>query len=422
LSGSEGLEIIDIRNPETPILVGRYRLPSWSSRFGEGGRGIQIANQHAFIVNLSSTGLRVVSLADPLRPEQVANFQERAFRADDVMLGNGLAVLSSENALQIIDVSQPNQPKWRSELKGRATGWAGDLLMVRTREFPARLEFYSLADPAQPKRLARIEADAPVQPASPFPVPAYVAWAGRVQVFDVADPMAPRKAFDVESFDGPGFGAADGNLLSRRSGRAVEFWDLATPLQPARLGSSSSSRFFGTPSPPPFVSVIVRQGLLFGTAAAGDRSRLMIWRTRIGLDPKFTFPNYSVAYTNAPIRLWASSSSGRPVTYRVVSGPGQLTGDRLRLTGTGDVLVVAEQLGDDQWFTVAVTHKIKVKPNTSLDWLTPAVPVVALNSPQLERAQSTEGVAATLRVGFGPARIEEGRLVVTNVGAVQLIA
>jgi hypothetical protein len=110
------------------------------------------------------------------------------------------------------------------------------------------------------------------------------------------------------------------------------------------------------------------------------------------------------------------------VTYRVVSGPGQLTGDRLRLTGTGDVLVVAEQLGDDQWFTVAVTHKIKVKPNTSLDWLTPAVPVVALNSPQLERAQSTEGVAATLRVGFGPARIEEGRLVVTNVGAVQLIA
>ena len=305
LSGSEGLEIIDIRNPETPILVGRYRLPSWSSRFGEGGRGIQIANQHAFIVS-GAQGLRVVSLADPLRPEQVADSRERAFRANDVLLGNGLAVLSSistysENALQIFDVSQPSQPKWRSELKGRAAGWAGDMLMVQTGEFPARLEFYSLANPAQPKRLARIEADAPVQPASPSPVPAYVAWAGRMQVFDVADPTAPRKAFDLEAISGPGFGAADGNLLSMRSGRAVEFWDLATPLQPARLGSSSSSRFFGTPSPPPFVSLTVRQGLLFGTVAAGGRSQLMIWRTRIGLDPKFTFLNYSVAYTT-PMR------------------------------------------------------------------------------------------------------------------------
>jgi hypothetical protein len=153
----------------------------------------------------------------------------------------------------------------------------------------------------------------------------------------------------------------------------------------------------------------------------------MTWRTRVGLDQEIAFLNpfesYSeLAFSKASMPLRARSSSGRPVTFRVASGPGQVTGDRLRLTGTGDVLVVAEQLGDDQWFTVAVTHKIKVKPNTSLDWLTPAVPVVALNSPQLERAQSTEGVAATLRVGFGPARIEEGRLVVTNVGAVQLIA
>jgi hypothetical protein len=83
---------------------------------------------------------------------------------------------------------------------------------------------------------------------------------------------------------------------------------------------------------------------------------------------------------------------------------------------------VAEQLGDDQWFTVAVTNRINVKPNTTLNWLTPATPVVLPNSPHLELAKSTEGVAATLRVGFGPARIEEGRLVVTNVGAVQLIA
>jgi hypothetical protein len=78
LSGSRGIEIIDIRNPETPILVGRYQLPSWYNSVGTGGRGIQIANQHAFIAH-DWQGFRVVSLADPLRPAQVAHFQERAF-------------------------------------------------------------------------------------------------------------------------------------------------------------------------------------------------------------------------------------------------------------------------------------------------------------------------------------------------------
>jgi hypothetical protein len=175
-----------------------------------------------------------------------------------------------------------------------------------------------------------------------------------------------------------------------------------------------------------------RDGLLF--VAAGDAgfgnnrgAVLHVLRPRIGLDQKVTFLNpfdrfSELAFTNASIPLRARSSSGRPVTFRVASGPGQVTGDRLSLTGAGDVLVVAEQLGDDQWFTVAVTNRINVKPNTTLNWLTPATPVVLPNSPHLELAKSTEGVAATLRVGFGPARIEEGRLVVTNVGAVQLIA
>jgi uncharacterized secreted protein with C-terminal beta-propeller domain len=218
LSGLEGLEIIDIRNPEAPNLVGRYPLPSWSSSRGTSGRGIVIANQHAFIVNLSSPGLRVVSLADPLRPEQVAHVRERDFRAEDVMVTNGLAVLSREGGLQIFDVSQPNQPKWRSEIPGRAVGWVGEVLLVRTRELPARLglDLYSLADSAQPRRLARIEANAPVQPAGPSPVLTYVPWLGLVQVFDLANPEAPRKVFS-EGTDFRGPELLVGGLLIRSS-------------------------------------------------------------------------------------------------------------------------------------------------------------------------------------------------------------
>jgi hypothetical protein len=51
-------------------------------------------------------------------------------------------------------------------------------------------------------------------------------------------------------------------------------------------------------------------------------------------------------YGTAPVPLVASSSSGLPVTYSVVSGPATLSGDSLLLTGVGEVVVRASQGGN----------------------------------------------------------------------------
>ncbi|MEO0055456.1 MAG: hypothetical protein RLZZ50_1403, partial [Verrucomicrobiota bacterium] len=51
------------------------------------------------------------------------------------------------------------------------------------------------------------------------------------------------------------------------------------------------------------------------------------------------------AYSTAPITLVASSSSGLPVTFSVVSGPATIEGAELTLTGTGTVTVRASQSG-----------------------------------------------------------------------------
>jgi hypothetical protein len=51
-------------------------------------------------------------------------------------------------------------------------------------------------------------------------------------------------------------------------------------------------------------------------------------------------------YGNSPFTLLATSSSNLPVTFTVVSGPAQISGNTIILTGTGTVVVQASQAGN----------------------------------------------------------------------------
>jgi sugar lactone lactonase YvrE len=63
-----------------------------------------------------------------------------------------------------------------------------------------------------------------------------------------------------------------------------------------------------------------------------------------------TFPNPGTqTYGVAPITLTATASSGLPVTYTVISGPAQVHGNILTITGAGSVTVEADQSGNSQW-------------------------------------------------------------------------
>jgi len=53
-----------------------------------------------------------------------------------------------------------------------------------------------------------------------------------------------------------------------------------------------------------------------------------------------------VTYGVAPMTLNATSSSGLPVTYSLISGPGSISGNTLTVTGAGSIVVEAEQVGN----------------------------------------------------------------------------
>jgi hypothetical protein len=60
----------------------------------------------------------------------------------------------------------------------------------------------------------------------------------------------------------------------------------------------------------------------------------------------FTAPTSPVTYPASPITLSATASSGLAVAFSVVSGPGTVSGSTLTVTGTGTIVVAANQAGN----------------------------------------------------------------------------
>jgi hypothetical protein len=75
----------------------------------------------------------------------------------------------------------------------------------------------------------------------------------------------------------------------------------------------------------------------------------------------FTQPTSPVTYGVSPITLVASSTSGLPVTFSIVSGPGTVSGSTLTITGVGTVVVAANQAGNANYAAATqVTQSIVV--------------------------------------------------------------
>lgn len=74
-----------------------------------------------------------------------------------------------------------------------------------------------------------------------------------------------------------------------------------------------------------------------------------------------TFPALPspVAYGTSPLTLSATASSGLPVSFRLVSGPGAVSGNTLAFNGTGTVTIAANQMGN-AYYAVAPQQSQRV--------------------------------------------------------------
>ncbi|NBV86129.1 MAG: hypothetical protein EBS01_07680 [Verrucomicrobia bacterium] len=65
----------------------------------------------------------------------------------------------------------------------------------------------------------------------------------------------------------------------------------------------------------------------------------------------------SKVYGDGPVALNAFSSSGMPVSYRVLDGPGAISGGSVVLTGAGTITIQAEQLGSGSFAAAAPVQR-----------------------------------------------------------------
>jgi len=84
-----------------------------------------------------------------------------------------------------------------------------------------------------------------------------------------------------------------------------------------------------------------------------------------------------------PVTLNATATSGLPVTYAVVSGPANITGNQLMITGAGAIVVEAQQPGDgiylpapgvSRTFNAVAAATVKYRPLARLLLQTEATP------------------------------------------------
>lgn len=139
-----------------------------------------------------------------------------------------------------------------------------------------------------------------------------------------------------------------------------------------------------------------------------------------------TFDNLSdKVYGDEPFSLTATSNSELPVSYQIVSGPGNVTAGVFTITYSGTVVIRAYQLGDNQYDTAAPVIKsfvISKSPQTITFDSIPDYDFKGSTTSFALTGTSSSGKALTYTSSSGNITLNYGRVYVNGLGNVNVTA
>ena len=140
-----GLSILDISNPNTPELYGEYNP-------GDIVRDIEVNDEFVFLA-CQDAGLRILDVVKPDKPTEFSTL-EGLGQVGSISVSDDLAVVATDNAARIIDVSSLRSPVWVTSI---ASNNIRDVLLDGTRLFISRSSsgylLYDLENPVSPQVL-----------------------------------------------------------------------------------------------------------------------------------------------------------------------------------------------------------------------------------------------------------------------------
>ncbi len=100
--GTEGLRIVDVRDPTNPVEVGSYNTPGQAS-------GIAVGRSYIYIAD-GTAGLRIISARDLTSPVEVGSYDTPGQAFGVTVEGAYAYIADGTEGLRIVDVSGPTDP------------------------------------------------------------------------------------------------------------------------------------------------------------------------------------------------------------------------------------------------------------------------------------------------------------------------
>ena len=204
----EGLQVIDIIDPESPEIVGSLEM-QYSGR----AWFVQVSEGYAYVVSdlTGDFSLEAIDISDPENPANVGYFGTQG-SPQDLHVSSDYAyvvwetstVTGPQGGLKIIDISDPEDPL-KAAYIGTGTGAqgvyvSGNYAYVADGGWTG-LQVFNVSNPENPYTISAFD----VEYATKVCVSgnyAYVAGAGDFQVIDVSEPQNPQSVGSVERSTG----------------------------------------------------------------------------------------------------------------------------------------------------------------------------------------------------------------------------
>ncbi|MBX3053390.1 MAG: hypothetical protein KF753_18080 [Caldilineaceae bacterium] len=195
----EGLQILDAYDLINPILLGTYNVAV------EGLGDVAVSGNYAFITN-GYQGIRIIDIAEPLNPSQVALIDGIGFVRESVIRGDYIyvatTVVAAAAGLHVIDISDISRP-----VKVGFHATTGDAMALDVIDnlayvatyYDGGVEIIDISDPTSPIELGNYHTSGAAYDVAIYGSNAFIADAGAMRVVDVSVPELLTEVFTYEA-------------------------------------------------------------------------------------------------------------------------------------------------------------------------------------------------------------------------------
>ncbi|PWU14708.1 MAG: hypothetical protein C5B50_16800 [Verrucomicrobia bacterium] len=240
--GSRGILLVNVANPATPVKLGEIQT-------GAAVRGFAVSGDHAFIASVASgnSGLQIFNCRDPANPKRVGEFQTRGLAIAVSIFRNRAYLLESPDCLRILDVSDPSRPMLMGSLAAIEDSYSHwDCIWISGKYAYlggySDLDVVDVSDPKNPRLAKRIQG---ARARSIAGAEHWLISGGDVTLsaFDITDPHKPMLRGDLPIFGYANDVKFQGHYAFLADGGCLRVLDVSNPGLPRAVTHAETRGF-----------------------------------------------------------------------------------------------------------------------------------------------------------------------------------